>query len=74
MIARYARNGFVEKTLENFEQVKAIGMHKDKFHNLYQHPPYLYTKIECLEQSMDNHQSIKDIGKFSHAAILQLPL
>ncbi|XP_057853782.1 pentatricopeptide repeat-containing protein At3g12770-like [Cryptomeria japonica] len=58
MVAGYAQNGFVEKALETFKQMRLAGVKPDS--STFASILPACAKMGALEQGMDIHQSIKD--------------
>ncbi|XP_057837814.1 pentatricopeptide repeat-containing protein At3g24000, mitochondrial-like [Cryptomeria japonica] len=67
MIAGYAQNGFVEKALETFKEMRLAGVKPNSTTFVSILPAY--AKMEALEQGVDIHQSIKDIGILSDVVV-----
>ncbi|XP_059068267.1 pentatricopeptide repeat-containing protein At4g13650-like [Cryptomeria japonica] len=67
MIAGYAQNGFVEKSLQTFKQMQLSGVKPDSITFASVLPAC--AKMGALEQGIDIHQNIEDRGFFSDVTV-----
>ncbi|XP_057837809.2 pentatricopeptide repeat-containing protein At1g11290, chloroplastic-like [Cryptomeria japonica] len=67
MIAGYAQNGFVEKAFETFKQMQLAGVKPNSitFANILP----VCAKMGALEEGINIHQSIKEVGSLSDVMV-----